>query len=248
MRNLFAALLLAAAPIAAEAAQNEMAEPQAESTPAKKDAFDLAQVMAMFDKVFPAQPEPAPGRLALAQVTASGVLPSGTYAAIFDEFMGGMVDRILALNPAEFAKGGKDKQANGSTLRQTLAKKDPHFEERMRIMQRVIGEELVKLSTVIEPGLRDGLARSIARRFDEPQLKDINAFLTTASGKAFAGQTMRMWIDPDVMRGMIQTVPHMITAMPGAMARLEAATAHLPKPKKKAEPEPEEADEAPDES
>jgi hypothetical protein len=37
------------------------------------------------------------------------------------------------------------------------------------------------------------------------------------------------------MRSMMQSMPHMIAAMPGAMMRLEAETAHLPKPKKKAE-------------
>ena len=37
------------------------------------------------------------------------------------------------------------------------------------------------------------------------------------------------------MRSMVQTFPHMITAVPGAMARLEAETAHLPKPKKEAD-------------
>jgi len=110
----------------------------------------------------------------------------------------------------------------------------------MKIMRRVIGEELIKISAVMEPKLREGLARSIARRFDEKQLRDINLFLATDSGKAFAGQTMRMWIDPDVMRSMVQSMPHLIAAAPGAMMRIEAETAHLPKPKK---PEKKEAKE-----
>ena len=78
-------------------------------------------------------------------------------------------------------------------------------------------------------------------------LTDINAFLATDSGRAFAGQTMRMWVDPDVMRSMMQAMPHMIGAMPGAMIRLEAETAHLPKPKKKAvEKKREEREDEPD--
>ena len=43
---------------------------------------------------------------------------------------------------------------------------------------------------------------------------------------------MRMWMDPDVMRSMFQSFREMMTAMPAAMKRLEAETAHLPKPKK----------------
>ena len=246
MRLLIAALLVAAA--AGPATANPQAAGEKAESASKKDAFDMAQVMAMFDKLFPAGPEPAPERLALARVTANGMLPNGTYAALFDDAMAGIVDRVLAINPADLGgKDGKAKAASATTLRQEIARDDPHFEERMRIMQRVIHEELIKVSAVMEPKLRDGLARSIARRFDGKQLTEINAFLATDSGKAFAGQSMRMWVDPDVMRSMVQTLPHVFTAMPGAMARLEAETAHLPKPKKKDGPKFEATKEAPDE-
>ena len=226
-----AACLLVATPAIAE---DKPADKKAEAAGTKKaDDFDISKMIAMFDKIFPAQPDPDPARLALAQQTANGVLPNGTYAALFDEAMSGLVDKVLAINPADF--GAKStKGAAPASLRESMAKEDPHFDERMRIMRKVIGEELIKISAVMEPQLRVGLARSIARRFDEKQLKDINAFLTTDSGRAFAGQTMRFWVDPDVMRSMMQTMPHMISAMPGAMIRLELETAHLPKPKKKA--------------
>ena len=61
---------------------------------------------------------------------------------------------------------------------------------------------------------------------------------------------MRMWIDPDVMRSMIASVPDMMKAMPSAVQRLEAETAHLPKPPKKEAEEPaaDEADEAEEEA
>lgn len=254
MRFAFAALLLAAAaPGAAQTAAKPPAEKAEGKAENKADDFDIAQVMAMFDKLFPAQPDPAPARLALARTTATAMLPNGLYADLFDEVMGGVVDRVLSLNPADFgAKEGKDKAATATSLRQQIAKEDPHFEERMRIMERVVREELVKISALMEPRMRDGLARSMARRFDEKQLTEINAFLATDSGRAFAAQNMRVWVDPDVMRSMVQSVPHMISAMPGAMMRLEAETAHLPKPKKEEkepEEEPEEApDEAPDEA
>jgi hypothetical protein len=81
----------------------------------------------------------------------------------------------------------------------------------------------------MEPKLREGLARSMARRFDEKQLSDLNAFLATDSGKAFGSQSMAMWIDPDVMRAVMGSVPEMMHAMPEAMKRLEAETARLPK-------------------
>jgi hypothetical protein len=85
--------------------------------------------------------------------------------------------------------------------------------------------------------MRDGLARSMARRFDERQLVDINAFLATDTGKAFGPQSMAMYVDPDVMRAMISSVPEMMKAMPEAMKRIEAEAGQLEKPKAdKAEP------------
>ena len=128
--------------------------------------FDLATMMEVFDKMFPAQPDPAPERLALARTTAAGVLPDGTYAAMFDEVMGGMVDKILALTPADFGENrSKDGAAAPNTsLRETIAKGDPHFEERMRITRRVIGEELVKVSALIgRPQLSGGAPSQLSR-------------------------------------------------------------------------------------
>jgi hypothetical protein len=233
MKAILAALLMAAAtPVCAQAAE----PPKAESIKDKASDLDLSKMMSVLEKLFPAQPDPAPGRLALAKVTADGMLPPGTYSAMFDEMMGSVVDRILSLSDADLgADKDKEKGASSTTLRQEIAKEDPYFDERMKIMQRVIREELVKISAVMEPKLREGLSRSIARRFDEKQLTEINAFIATDAGKSFAAQTMRMWMDPEVMRSMAQTIPHMVTALPGAMARLDAETSHLPKPKKKTE-------------
>ena len=233
---LFGALAVAIATPAAAAPEPE----QKEQSPVAKaaDAFDMSKLMAAIDKIFPAQPDPQPERLALARVTATGVLPNGTYASMFDEFAAGMIDRLLDLNDQDFALKGDKKKDSSTSLRQELAKDDPYFEERVRIMRRVVNEELIKVSAVVEPKLREGLARSIARRFDAKQLGEINAFLATDSGKAFGNQTMRMWVDPDVMRSWVQSVPDMIAAMPDAMTRLEKETAHLPKPKPKVTEEP----------
>ena len=242
MKQIFCALLLISTPIAANASAGS--DPAAKAVPAKdkdKDAkaeepFDPKQLMAVFDKMFPAQPEPLPQRLALSRVTVQGLFPDGTYARLMDGVMDNFVDRIMNLSEADFGATAKDgKPPSKETLRQAALKEDPHFEERMRIMERVIVEEMAKISKIIEPKLREGLARSMARRFDEKQLTDVNAFLATDSGRAFGSQSMAMWVDADVMRAMVGSFPEIMAAMPAAMKRLEAETAHLPKPKKKEE-------------
>lgn len=240
MNSIVCALLLASAPVAAPQAASAKAEPAAEEADGdakgKAEPFDPAQLVAVFDKLFPALPDPLPQRLALSRVTVQAIFPDGTYARLMDGMMDSFVDRIMDLSEADFGAKGKDgKPPSKETLRQQALKEDPHFEERMRITERVFTEELAKLARIFEPKLREGLARSMARRFDERQLTDINSFLATDSGRAFGSQSMAMWVDPDVMRAMISSFPEIIEAMPGAMKRLETETAHLPKPKKKKE-------------
>lgn len=199
----------------------------------KAPDLDVAQMMAVFDKIFPAQPDPPPARLALARTSVRGLFPDGAYARMMGGIMHGVADRVMGLTEADFgAKPAKGKAPETTTLREKLAKDDPAFGERMKIIEQVIGEEFARMAAIIEPRLREGLARSMARRFDEKQLADLNAFLATDSGKAFGSQSMAMYVDPDVMRAMIGSFPEMMKAMPDAMQRVEAATAHLPKPRR----------------
>lgn len=240
-----AAIVATTAPNAATAPATPRTEQAKTPTAGKAKApdFNPADIIAMFDKIFPAQPDPAPGRLALSQVSVQRLFPNGTYSRLMDGMMSGMAERILGMSEADFSKTGKDgKPASTLTLRDQMKKDDPYFEERMRITEQVIMEEMAKLSLIIEPKMREGLARSMARRFNEKELGDLNAFLATESGRAYGAQSMAMWVDSDVMRAMISSFPEIIAAMPGAMQRLETATAHLPKPPKpkgvKADSEP----------
>jgi hypothetical protein len=227
-----ATLLALASPAMAKTHAAKAPPPKKEAPAAKGPDFDIGQMMAVLDKLFPAQPDPAPARLALSRTAVQGLLPDGTYARMMDGVMHGVADRVLGLTEADLGKAaGNGKAADTTTLREKMAKDDPNFDERMRIMEKVIGEEFAKMTAIIEPRLREGLARSMARRFDEQQLGDLNAFLATDSGRAFGRQSMAMWVDPDVMRAMISTLPEMMKGMPDAAKRIESETAHLPKPK-----------------
>jgi hypothetical protein len=236
------ALLLAGAPAIAapkEAAPPPIvsittAPPKDSPAKAKKDNFDFAKMMAMFDKIFPPQPEPESARLALSRTSVRALFPDGTYARLMGGMMKSVSERFMSLSEADFGKADKGKPASTMTMRDQMKKNDPYFDERMKIYERVIGDELGKLALIIEPKLREGLARSMARRFDAKQLTEINAFLATDTGKAFGSQSLAMWVDPDVMRSMMQSMPEMMMAMPDVMKRLDAETAHLPKPKKPA--------------
>ena len=201
----------------------------------KAPDFDMSHMMAIFDKLFPAQPDPPAARLALSRTAVRALFPDGIYARMMGGMMHGIADRVMGMTAADLgASPEKGKAPDTSTLREKLAKGDPEFDAHMAKMERILDEELAKMAAIIEPRVRDGLARSMARRFDEKQLGDLNAFLATDSGKAFGAQSMAMYADPDVMRAMISSFPEMMKAMPDAMKRIEAETKAKDEPLKPA--------------
>jgi len=74
----------------------------------------------------------------------------------------------------------------------------------------------------------------MARKLDEHQLADVNAFFATPSGRAFAAQYMQLWVDPDAMRSLIDTTPDMMKLMPEMMQKIKAADDKFPQPPKEA--------------
>lgn len=184
-----------------------------------------------------ATPAVDPQRLALARVTVDALFPIGTSARMIADMMSGSaMDRMLDLSPPDLGIAGD--KAPKTSLRAEMKKSDPHFEQRMAIIGRVIGEEMARLAPQIETPLRDGLAESVARRFTVGQLAEINRFFATDSGKAFGRELWLLWMDPAVFKGIIATMPVVMKEMPTVMKKVEAATAHLPKPKAPADKKP----------
>lgn len=177
----------------------------------------LAQV-----PVAPAAAQPVdPARLALAEKTVAVLVPQGVYMRLMQQQFPAMMDAMLA-NMESVVPGGRDKARAA----------DPVFDERLRIMTRVMGEEMGPLMGRMEPSLRIGMARALARRFDPQQLNDFNVFFATPSGKAFGEQFIALFADPEIMGEMMKMMPMMLQEMPRIMKKVEAATAHLPKPAK----------------
>lgn len=172
--------------------------------------------------VAPAAAQPVdPARLALAEKTVAVLVPQGVYLRLMQRQFPAMMDAMLA-NMDTMVPGGRDKARAA----------DPVFDERMRIMTRVMGEEMGPLMSRMEPSLRTGMARALARRFDPQQLNDLNLFFATPSGKAFGEQFISLFADPEIMGEMMKMMPMMMQEMPRIMKKVEAATAHLPKPAK----------------
>jgi hypothetical protein len=155
-----------------------------------------------------------PARLALARTAVDGVWPVGTYERMMRGTMGEMMDGMMAamfdmklgdMVPADVAT--KDPGLARQTMREAMAKEDPHFLERMRIMNRVMFEEMIPMMNRIEPGVREGLSRAYARKFTSAQLEDINRFLATATGRVYGPEAMLAFMDPEVMSQISKLSP-----------------------------------------
>jgi hypothetical protein len=235
---MLAAAATSAAPAIANSAKSGKAHAAAPQTKARagKSMPDFGAILGMFDKLFPPQPDPDPARLALARIAVGAMWPDGAYGKMMTGFMGGMFDRVMQLKKSDFAaldsKAEKKPEVQEAdlSLHDQAAAKDPYFDQRMTAIRGAIGEEVAKVSTIIDPRMRDGLARSMARRFDAQQLTDINGFFATPSGQALASQYMQLWMDPDTMRSLFGTLPEMMKLMPEMMQKIKAADDKFPKP------------------
>ena len=198
----------------------------APAKPAMDPQLVAAMIMKIMDKLMPAGPDPDSVRLAAARGTVDVMWQKGTLGSMYLGMLDGVVDRGLALHESDLAQiSGKtvDAKASPLTFRQTLTAKDPKFDQKLASIRQLVGKEINKVSDIIEPGFREGLARSVARRFDAKQIADINAFLATPTGHAFGPQAMQLWFDPDVFRGMIAAVPQLIKLGPDMARDLQAA-------------------------
>jgi hypothetical protein len=180
-------------------------------------------------------------RLAAATATVEHIWPIGTYERMMRGTMQQMTQQVASsmfdMKIGEIAgaagDGGKLKPEEAEmTLREAAMKADPHFEERMTITNRVMMEEMVPIMARLEPGIRAGLARAYARKFSAEQLADLNRFFATPAGDAYARESLMLWVDPEVVAAISGFGPEMMREMPGIMAKVTAATAHLPPPRR----------------
>jgi hypothetical protein len=205
----------------------------------KGAAPNFDAMFGIFDKLFPPQPDPDPARLVLARTAAASMWPDGAYGKMMSGFMGGAFEHAMQLKTSDFAAmGGKaaktETAASGAdlSLHDQVAGKDPYFDRRMAAYRQLIDDETAKMSVVIDPRMRDGLARTMARQFDARQLANIDGFFATPSGHALAGQYMQLWVQPDTMRAMFTAMPEMMKLMPEVTQKMKAIDARFPKPAK----------------
>lgn len=239
--SIVAAVVAAPAGAAAPAKQKPAPPPVQAAPKAGKSLPNFEAMMGFVDKLFPPQPDPDPARLALARTSVQSMWPDGAYGKMMVGFVGGVIDHAMQLKKSDLAGlGGKASAtaagAKDVSLHDDIAAKDPYFDQRMAAIRGAVDEEMVKVSAIVDPRMREGMARAMARRLDGQQLADINRFFATPSGRALAGQYMQLWIDPDTMRSIFTSMPEMMKLMPDMMQKIKSANDKFPSPPKPAKP------------
>jgi hypothetical protein len=218
---LFAPLALVSTPLFAAAKKPPMAAPTAAPMP----------VAVPMD----------PAKITAAKAVVDKLWPLGTYDRVMDATMGGFMDslmdqimamRLTDLVPPEMQKDMPKGPEAKMTFKEIMAKEDPHFVERMRISSTVMNTEMKPILAKWEPAVRDIMAKALGKKFSTTQLTDLAAFFGTPSGSAFAKEWMVLYLEPEYYLSMKDMIPDLIKIGPGIAKKVEAATAHLPMPKR----------------
>lgn len=197
----------------------------------------------MMQAAFQAEPLTAEeeARLPLASELMWKVMPEGSYAQMMQEVFGGIFEPIQAMMPKTMPAGEiavllgmssddvaalpESEQARIATLL------DPAYRERTGLGMTYMMERMGEMIAAVEPGMRDGLSRAYARRFNDAQLADIQAFFATPTGALYARESMQVFTDPQVMQASMEMLPAMMQNMPEMMAGMEEASAGLEQPR-----------------
>lgn len=200
------------------------------------EAEAMGAMAGMFGKAEPLTAEQQ-ARMPAAEQVVARIFPPGTYAKMMNETMKPMMDNVMGsfmdVPIAEIAKlsGLPAEQIppmGQGTLREVASILDPAFEERTRLISGVTMQLVSDVMADIEPSFRAGLARAYAVRFTDAELTDLAAYFSTPTGAKYAGESMLINTDPQVMATMNDMVPAMMRMMPEMMAKAKEAEAKLP--------------------
>ena len=212
----------------------------------KDDAMAMAMVTAMLSSMFEAEPltAEAEARLPLANSVAASLVPEGIYG----EMMGQMIDSFLApifkMANTEGGMSTSDLATYTGLAQETVEALtdeqraeltdifDPVYQSREHAKFDGIISGVNTLFGVLEPGVRDGLARAYASKFEASELAELESFFATPVGAKYASQSLLLNADPQVISGMMDTIPSLIEKLPMLTESFENAADGLPEPRR----------------
>jgi len=109
---------------------------------------------------------------------------------------------------------------------------DPVYQERMEAEMAAMTDMMERVFGSLEPGLREGLSRALATRFSTDELEAINAFFATPAGAKYAGESLIMFTDPQIMASVGQAMPALMQEMPALFGGEGDTAGDLPSPRR----------------
>ena len=176
-------------------------------------------------------------RIPAANQVVDQIFPPGTYMKMMDESMRPVMDGVMGQMgslplSSILAMAGLSESEVGDVGEGTLAELmeivDPAYQERQKLVADETVSWITRLMDTIEPSFRRGLSRAYAVRFSEAELHEMSAFFSTPTGSHYAGESMLIMTDPQVMAVMGEMMPAMMEMMPGMMTAIQERSAELP--------------------
>lgn len=203
---------------------------------------EMDEAIALVEKMFDTSSLPPiePARLTLAQRTTAALIPSGSLEKMIDNLYGKMFKTIMGEMGGDSdlmisIKTGVDSEKVSALDDATRGKIadlfDPHRKEREDQITKVVKPLISEALADLEPPMRNGMAKAYARKFTAAQLTDLNTFLATPTGTAYASEWMAVQADPEVMLAVLKAVPPLVTKFIDRGPEIEKDFKDLPKEK-----------------
>lgn len=201
---------------------------------------EMDQALALIEKLFDTSDLPPiePARLTLAQTTTAALVPTGSLEKMIDRMYGRFVNLFmeemssksdLMLSIKTGLESDKIAKLDDATKAKVADMFDPHRKAREDQMMSIIKPLISEVLADMEGPMRSGLARAYARQFSVEQLAEINRFFATPTGAAFAGDSMVLQADPEVMLAVIKAIPPMVNKFIDRGPKIEKQFKDLPK-------------------
>lgn len=231
-------LLTAPAMLSAQTTQPQSEEVMIDDAAVAGEPDEMAQAMAMFGAMFPAEPLTADqeARLPQAQRIIGRMIPDGTLS----EMMGSMFDKMLgpimqmggspATTTVTAATGLStyDLDLTPEQTEELAGLFDPAFAERQKREMAMFPGIMAQMMDAMEPGMRKAMAELYAINFNPTELAEIEAFFLTETGTTYARKSFTMSSDPRILSASLEAMPAMMGAIGSLEQKLAEATADLP--------------------
>ncbi len=203
---------------------------------------EMDAAIALVEKMFDTSDLPPiePARLTLAERTTAALIPDGSLEKMMDNLYGKMLRTMLeetggnsdlSLSIKTGVESDRIAALDADTKNAVADLFDPHRKEREDRVVKVIRPLISEALADLEPPMRAGLAKAYARKFSADQLTELNAFFATPTGQSYAGESLALQADPEVMLAVIKAVPPLVTKFIDRAPTIEGQLKDLPKEK-----------------